>query len=44
MRIIFAGTPVFAAKALLSLLNAEYQIVLVLLINLSLLNLFIRGN
>ncbi|AKH38366.1 MULTISPECIES: methionyl-tRNA formyltransferase [Nitrosomonas] len=30
MRIIFAGTPVFAAKALLSLLNAEYQIVLVL--------------
>ncbi|SFI65185.1 methionyl-tRNA formyltransferase [Nitrosomonas sp. Nm34] len=30
MRIIFAGTPVFAAKALLSLLSAEYQIVLVL--------------
>ncbi|SFM31537.1 methionyl-tRNA formyltransferase [Nitrosomonas communis] len=30
MRIIFAGTPVFAAKALTSLLSAEYQIILVL--------------
>ena len=30
MRIIFAGTPVFAARALISLLSAEYQIVLVL--------------
>ena len=30
MRIIFAGTPIFAAKALISLLSAEYQIILVL--------------
>ncbi|SDX88052.1 methionyl-tRNA formyltransferase [Nitrosomonas sp. Nm33] len=30
MRIIFAGTPAFAARALISLLSAEYQIVLVL--------------
>lgn len=30
MRIIFAGTPVFAARALISLLSAGYQIVLVL--------------
>lgn len=30
MRIIFAGTPVFAAKSLFSLINAGYEIVLVL--------------